>query len=234
MTALSYKSHIGQDRWVAEILRFKKKGYFLEFGALDGLLTSNTYVLEKELDWQGICVEANPTLYPAVCQNRSCITINAALWPESRTLIDMVDAHGLSSVVAYKDSDNQSSLRDSVTTRRFGIDTINPTELLDRFQAPALIDYMSLDVEGCEIDVLSSLDLDRYHIAMMTIEHNHDEARKAAVRALLEPMGYSVVSRLNDDWVYHPEYLRAALGGEAPEDPLRICEEISVSFAIAA
>jgi FkbM family methyltransferase len=232
MSALDYKSHIGQDRWVAEVLKFKRNGYFLEFGALDGVLTSNTFVLEKELEWQGICVEANPTLYPAVCQNRSCITINAALWPESRTLIDMVDAHGLSSVVAYKNSDNQASLRESVTTRRFGIDTLNPTELLDRFRAPAVIDYMSLDVEGCEIDVLNALDFSRYHIAMMTIEHNHDEGRKAAVRSLLEPLGYFVADRLNDDWIYHPDYLRAAMNGATPENPLKIYREIAESYLV--
>lgn len=59
---MEYYSHIGQDKWVAETFRRARGGYFLDFGAFDGITTSNTIVLEKELGWTGICVEPNALL----------------------------------------------------------------------------------------------------------------------------------------------------------------------------
>ena len=224
-----YKSHIGQDRWAAEIFGLKREGYFLEFGALDGILTSNTYTLEKELGWSGITVEANPTYFPAVCRNRECITINAALWPESREIVEMVDAHGLSSVIDYKDGDSMASVRSEITKRKFKVDTLNPTELLDRFQVPKYIEYLSLDIEGCELPVLKAMDLQKYKIALMTIEHSDNETRMYAVREFLKPFGYSVVRRLYDDWFFHEDHLKA-LGSSG--DPREIHAKIEQTFEI--
>lgn len=226
---VQYKSHIGQDRWVAEIFGFRKNAYFLEFGALDGLLTSNTYALEKDLDWNGITVEANPTYYPAVCRNRNCITINAALWPVSRQIVEMVDAHGLSSVVEYKDGDVLASVREEITLRKFKVDTISPNDLLDRFQAPEYIEYLSLDIEGCEFPVLKAIDLNRYKIALMTIEHSDDQERMNIVREYLAQFGYSVVRRLYDDWFFHEAHLNQLA---AYTDPISIHNEIERTFDI--
>ena len=92
---MHYSSHIGQDAWVAECLQFKRDGFFLDFGAFDGETISNTYALEKELGWRGICVEPNPRYYPSLCRCRKCITVNAALWPISRELLRLVNPHGL-------------------------------------------------------------------------------------------------------------------------------------------
>ena len=59
------KSQFRQDLFVLAELNFKKNGYFVEFGALDGVETSNTYLLEKEFLWTGILAE------PAKCWDSS-------------------------------------------------------------------------------------------------------------------------------------------------------------------
>src|ERR1700761_3065627 len=108
-------SHIGQDAWVAECLQFKKDGYFLDFGAFDGKLTSNTYALEHDLGWRGICVEPNPKHYAAVCECRRCVAVNVALWPQSREQLRFVDAYGLSSLEQFKDVDVNAQKRAEAT-----------------------------------------------------------------------------------------------------------------------
>jgi len=228
---MHYSPHIGQDAWVAECLQFKRDGFFLDFGAFDGKTISNTYALEKELGWRGICVEPNPRYYPSLCHCRQCITVNVALWPQSRELLSFVDAHGLSTIEAYKDADANAGRREQATHGVIEVDTLNPTELLKRFDAPDLIDFLSLDVEGAEYEVLSALDLRIYAIALMTIEHNHDLPRQHKLRAYLAQFGYEVVQNRNDDFYFHRAHL-AGLSGSSGGivDPMIVFKRVYASY----
>ena len=53
---MSY-SQFGQDLKVLSYHNNKSNGYFIEIGAGDGVLESNTYLLEKKYGWNGICVD---------------------------------------------------------------------------------------------------------------------------------------------------------------------------------
>lgn len=230
---MEYSSHIGQDAWVAECLNFKKKGFFLDFGAFDGKQISNTYTLEHELEWTGICVEPNPRYYPELCACRQCITVNVALWHKSRQKLRFVDAHGLSSIEQFRAKDSNTERRKKATLATIEVDTLNPTELLKRFQAPNLIDYMSLDVEGAEFDVLSSLDLLAHSIALMTVEHNHDTPRQQKIRSFLARFGYECVQNRNDDFFFHRKHLAALLGpGVQVPDPLAAFQKVYNTYQI--
>jgi hypothetical protein len=205
---MNFMSHIGQDRWVCEVFKYKNSGFFLDFGAFEGLLHDNTFYLEKFLKWKGILVEPNPIPYESACSVRSCITINAALYDKSRQSLQFTDSHGLSSLIDYADSDCNKELRKKISKGLFNVDTINPTELLNRFNAPYNIDYMSLDVEGAELVVLKSLDLDKYKIGLLTIEHNHDSKKQDEVRSHLFKYGYRVIAHYNDDFFYNLEVIK--------------------------
>tara|TARA_X000000368_G_C23046512_1_gene719385 strand:- start:111 stop:770 length:660 start_codon:yes stop_codon:yes gene_type:complete len=54
---MKYNGQALQDKFVCEILKSKKNGFFLEIGSNDPIIINNTYVLEKELNWKGIMVE---------------------------------------------------------------------------------------------------------------------------------------------------------------------------------
>ena len=211
---MNYMSHIGQDRWVAETLKYKNNGHFLDFGGFDGLMHSNTFYLERFLNWRGILVEPNPKPYASACAVRSCITINAALWMKSRELLQFTDSHGLSSIIDFQDNDSNAALRKAISQGIIDVDTINPTELLKRFSAPRLIDYMSLDVEGAELEVLKAVDLDFYKIALMSIEHNHENEKKMRVREYLRRFGYSFIEHRNDDFFSNMDYLSEVTNGD--------------------
>lgn len=210
---MHYISHIGQDRWVAETLNHKRCGFFLDFGGFDGLMHSNTFYLEKFLNWKGILVEPNPLPYSSACAVRSCITINAALWSNSRESLKFTDSHGLSSIVEFQNNDSNSELRKRISKGIFEIDTINPNELLKRFSVPKLIDYMSLDIEGAELTVLKALDLNFYKIALMSIEHNHEKEKQMAIRKYLEQYDYEVIEHRNDDLFFNINILSEITNG---------------------
>lgn len=226
---MEFFSHLGQDQWVADTLDFKRVGFFLDFGSLDGVQSNNTLALERGLGWKGICVEPNPRWYPRVCESRTAICINAALWHESGHHVEMVDAYGLSSLVAYKNSDTIGELRERDTRGTFFIETLSPNAILERFSVPAIIDYMSLDVEGAELDVLAGLDLQRYPIALMSIEHSEIPEKQKAIRDLLTPHGYLAVKRAYDDLFFNRELLQA-LG--ARNDPIESFERMQRTYVI--
>jgi FkbM family methyltransferase len=196
-------SHTGQDAWVAEVLRFKRDGFFLDFGGFEGLLHSNTFYLEKCLGWQGLLVEPNPKPYRSACAVRSCVTINAALYPESRKSIEFTDSHGYSSLLEYQDDDSNRETRKAISKGLIHVDTINPTELMDRFSVPEHVDYLSLDVEGAELDVVINIDFEKYRIALLSIEHNHEKDRQEAIRRHMAGYGYQVIEHWNDDLFYN-------------------------------
>jgi hypothetical protein len=141
----------------------------------------------------------------------------------------MQDAHGLSSLVEFGSRDSNAGLRSQITRRLISVDTINPTELLDRHGAPEQIDYLSLDVEGCEMIVLKAIDFQRYRIALLSIEHNHDEAKRDAIRSFLGELGYGVADLYNDDLFFHPEMLEQATSG-AFDDPVAVRDAVRSEY----
>ena len=67
------RSQLRQDLFVLSQLNFKKKGFFVEFGAADGLTLSNTYILEKNFKWKGIVSEPAKIFHKRLTHNRNCI-----------------------------------------------------------------------------------------------------------------------------------------------------------------
>ena len=79
----------GQDVYVTNILREKRDGYFVEVGAYDGFTISNTYLLEKNYGWKGICIEATPYRIQDLKNNRpNAICIETAVFSESNLELD--------------------------------------------------------------------------------------------------------------------------------------------------
>jgi FkbM family methyltransferase len=224
---VTYYSHMGADLWVAETMQYRRDAYFLEFGALDGLTASNCAMLEKTLGWKGIAVEANPTYYPQVCANRSCITVNVALAKKSRESVEMIDVFGLSALRQHINVDGAQSVRERDKRGYVWIDTLNPTELLQRYSSAEHIEFLSLDIEGGEYEVIKAINFDYYRIALMAIEHSSNPKRQKLMRDFLLPKGYKVIQRHQDDWFYHPQNLeRLQLPGQVfdPEKAFSVVE----------
>lgn len=54
----------GQDKFIVNVLKGKKNGFFLEIGSNEPKHINNSYILEMDYDWKGIMVEYNPEFLP--------------------------------------------------------------------------------------------------------------------------------------------------------------------------
>ena len=75
-----YFSQYDQDRYVNEqFFKNKKGGVFVEIGAYDGVLLSNTFFFKKYLGWTGICIEPIPDVFSRLKSNRSAICVQGCI-----------------------------------------------------------------------------------------------------------------------------------------------------------
>jgi FkbM family methyltransferase len=174
------------------------RGFYVDVGAFDGVYLSNSLVFEKA-GWYGICVEALPQ-YAELCrQNRpGAKVVAAAVVADGRDTVELrSDPTGLfasqtpdTKVVAghYKGWGFQEPEWDRVT-----VPAISLNKLLE---GTPPIDFLSLDIEGGETEVLSTLNWERYRPRVLLLEANTAEERRA-LEETLAPAGYRLARSLN-------------------------------------
>ena len=180
---------LSQDIWALYETKFARGGYFVEFGAGDGKLLSNTFLLEKEFGWTGALAEPNPGFQTQLRGNRNCFVSQKCVAPGTGETAEFVlsqDPH-LSTLAKYASGDHHAASRVSGT--KIPVETISLNDLLREARAPRTIDYLSIDTEGSEFDILSTFDFDAYDIGLMTVEHNFTP-RREALHDLLTAKGF--------------------------------------------
>ena len=197
------RAQFRQDLFVLSQLDFKKNGFFVEFGAADGLVSSNSYLLEKNFNWRGILAEPATFWHDALMKNRTVYVETKCVWKSSKEEIlfnETDNLKQLSTINSFSNSDSNYNLRE--LGNRYLVETISLVDLLNKYNAPPLIDYLSIDTEGSEFDILSSFDFDKYKFKVITCEHNFSESRDK-IHSLLQSKGYTrkftTISKV-DDW----------------------------------
>jgi FkbM family methyltransferase len=194
-------SQLGQDLFVLHQLNWKRGGYSVEFGATDGKLLSNSWLLDRHFGWQGILAKPGRAWRDAlIAQQRNAHLEFACVWSETGatlTFTETADAEfSTLSEFAKRDQHDRSD------AQTYDVETISLLDMLDKFQAPAVIDYLSMDTEGSEIAILEAFDFSRYRFRCITCEHNYTPDRER-IFALLSRHGYRRVhERFSqyDDW----------------------------------
>ena len=198
-------SQLGQDLEVVNFYNKKTEGFFIEIGASDGIELSNTYLLEKMYNWKGICVEPIPSRFELLCENRpNSFCSNKAVYYESNkeVMFDIANTYDLLSGI----SDNIDCHKKSVDCNKTTImvTTISLNDLLKQYKSPLFIDYLSLDTEGSELEILKSVDFQKYTFGLIDVEHNYVEPRRTQIRDLLTSNGYDYIrSNKFDDCYKH-------------------------------
>jgi len=194
-------SQLGQDLWVLEQTGFKRSGYFVEFGATDGVLLSNTYLLERRYGWMGICAEPHPEFFAQLRRNRRCHVSDACVAGESGRDVEFILANEYGGIADFAGNDSHAAKRQAFRSlgKVIHMQTTSLDELLTSFRAPREIDYLSLDTEGSEYEILSAFPFERWRIHCITVEHNFSETREP-IRKLLETRGYRRQEAQWDDW----------------------------------
>ena len=196
------KSQFGQDLFVLFQHEFKSDGYFVEFGATNGFDLSNSYLLEKYFNWQGILAEPAHIWHKDLINNRSCKIDLRCVWKESGVSINFNQSNNpdLSSVVGFGKNDFNADERGVGTI--YPVLSISLADLLIHHKAPKVIDYLSVDTEGSEFEILSNFDFDAYDIKIISCEHNFTSMREK-IYDLLVRYGYKRVHEdisTVDDW----------------------------------
>jgi FkbM family methyltransferase len=181
-----------QDLYVCYKLQDKRNGFFVEFGATDGLQINNTVLLERDFGWKGILAEPFPHWHEALGRNRTCAIDHRCVWSESGKEVEFLATHGapeFATVSTFSESDHHREIRakDSTTIR---VKTVSLNDLLHAHGAPSDFDYLSVDTEGSEYEILRSFDFTRYKPRVITVELNFVESQRGRLKDLLGSRGY--------------------------------------------
>lgn len=203
-----YYSQIGQDKFVDEYFKGQRGLTFVEFGALDGVCHSNTLFLEKERGWNGLCIEPNPIHFKSLVENRSCKCSNLGVSSKEGELEFLsVEGYGtaLSGFVDFFDDYNKKRIEKDIKdfggkSQTYMIPVKTLTDILLE-NGITTVDYMSVDIEGGEIDALKNFDLKWFGVKLLTIENN---LNKDDIRNLMFEKGYHIIKKLDWDDVYAP------------------------------
>jgi len=196
---MEFTSQIGQDMWVCELFNYKRNGYFIDLGANDGIWLNNTYYLEQELGWTGLCIEPGETPFAALQNNRSCTCIRRFV----------CDSNGVKNFEEFNYSRPRKTGNQEVESAR--LDTLFPL-----YDVPGLIDYISLDVDGPEYEILTAFPFDSYEVILWTIEHNvylYGTGLKNKIKDLMNSKGYVIAvenvadgNSIFEDWYVNKKY----------------------------
>ena len=198
-----------QDLFVSYFTEEKKNGFFVEFGATDGITLSNTYIFEKYCNWTGILAEPLPIWHNDLIKNRKCIIDKRCIFSESNLIKKFVNIYESPELSGLEDElKDYSSMRDfNVEARKkkeiIIVKTVSLEDLLKEYKAPKKIDYLSIDTEGSEYTILKNFNFKLYEISIITVEHNYLDDQRENIKSLLEKNNFvrvfEKISRM-DDW----------------------------------
>lgn len=193
---LAFPSQIGQDRWVGEkVFPGVRDGYFLDVGSADGYTDSNTWALERR-GWTGICVDP----FPKNMEGRTCQMFKDAVGRtagEKVTFTQAGDIGGITETLGRW----KPYTKDAPTVE---LTTVTLEDILRRANAPSYIHFVSIDIEGAELDALAGFPFDRYSVGALAIEHNYEEPKRTAIEQFLHERGYERARTWLQDDFYLP------------------------------
>lgn len=199
-----------QDIFVLYILKEKRNGFFVEFGAANGINLSNTYLLEKNYDWSGIIAEPSRVWRPYLNQPvRQCMVDFRCVTDRSGDTIEFTEASSseYSTISTFAENDQHGAIRR--TGEHYQVESVSLVDMLDQHHAPIEIDYLSIDTEGSEYMILKAFDFSKYHIKIITVEHNNVSPNREDLFNLLTSKGFARVFEgvSNwDDWYINREH----------------------------
>jgi len=205
------KSDCAQDLFPLVFSNNLDPKYFVEFGATNGVQGSNTWLLEKKLGWKGILAEPAKFWHKSLFQNRECNIETKCIAKEggeSYQFLEIGDSERsnatLSTLEKYsQNGDWAEKIRKEKLSKKYEVETLSLENLLEKYDAPHEIEFMSIDTEGSELDILRGFNFDKYKINSICVEHNRVHKTRLKLYQLLTDKGYKRVFKnisRGDDW----------------------------------
>jgi FkbM family methyltransferase len=201
---MKFYSQFQQDRFAYEnYLKDKNKGYFVDIGAFDGEIDSNSLFFEN-LGWEGICIEPNPEVFKKLQKIRKCKCLPYAISNKNEiTQFFQIKEGGpavLSGLVNEFSQQAIARINENLdeTTQEFDYIDVE-CKTFDSIVDVYNIDFLSLDTEGNELKILQSIDFSKYNIDVITVENNDYDDKFIN---FLTNKNYNFVTRLGCDEFY--------------------------------
>ena len=197
------QSQFKQDAWITSKLNCKKGGYYIDIGSNSGEKSSNTAVLDKEFGFKGLCIDP----FPTDMENRTCHVINKALYKKDGEILEFIGKGSTLGGLSIGMNKNSMHYDQTSKMEKTKIETVNPLTLFKQYNVPKVIDYLSIDTEGTELDILKEIPFDIYCIKYIHVEHNFEEPRRSDIRKYLEKVGYKFEENKDVDDYYSKKCL---------------------------
>lgn len=188
------KSQIYQDLFVLFHSQIKKYGKFIEIGGGNGIELSNTYYLEKKKNWTGIICE------PEISSHKKIKNIRSAKL-ETRPISDKCEYD--KTFFINKDTYQSSLKKNKNYLKKIKINTICLNHLIEKNKFKGVIDYISIDTEGNELDILRKFNFKKYKVNFFTIEHNFNKKKRMEIFRIMKKNNFVRVYKYlsyMDDW----------------------------------
>ncbi|CAN8072935.1 unnamed protein product [Agarophyton chilense] len=165
----------------------KRPGIYLDIAANDPVHISNTFFMDRCLGWKGICVEGNPGYHERIYRMRSCHLVPTCVGSRDGQSVQFGLKGGAGGIIGktFKHTDKFAELGVEVPVIKERCTMMK--NVLER-NGVSLVDFLSLDVEGHELEVLKGFDWDNVIVNLMSIEVSPKTVKE--IEDFLTPKGY--------------------------------------------
>jgi hypothetical protein len=188
----SSRSQVFQDLFVCYFSDLKNKGIFIEIGGGNGVDLSNTHMLEKKFSWKGVICEPDNRLHNNILAKRKCFLEKKPVHNSSNKKIYFSFKEPYNSFITSKWSSSAKK-----------ITTISLNTLIKKYQLGKNIDYISIDTEGNELDIIKKFNFKKFNVKIFTIEHNFKKNKRESIYKILKKNNYERMFKYisyMDDW----------------------------------
>ncbi len=202
-----FYSQFGEDKILFDLFNKKTSGVCIEVGANNGIDGSTSFFFER-VGWQCILVEPNPSLCHEMRKSRKSIIFSCAASSSRGTaVLDVVDGAERSDGLSTISPDEEYHARINnlgFVSRPVTVQTMTLDEILSDAGISGKIDFVSIDVEGHELEVLKGFSLDRWKPSILLIEDNTCFESSIISDYLKSEYGYVRFLRTGvNDWYAH-------------------------------
>ena len=186
---------------------WKRDGVFVDVGAHNGVTFSNSYMLETSLGWHGVCLEPIERHFKRLARRRKCVALNACAYNRR----DNVSF----SMVSYN-ADMLSGITETYDPQHYGR-IGGERGVIEEVTVPALplrdvlrdagitrVDFISIDTEGSELQVVQGIDFDAVFVDVLVIELNYFSLWEP-LSQFLRTKGFVLIDRIDWDVVFRNE-----------------------------
>lgn len=199
-------SQFGEDRILQDLFESGYKGVCIDVGATDGVGMSNSYHFEQH-GWMCICCEANPDMYESLKMNRHN-AIHCAVGSEDKlevefNVVTLAGQGGNQTAISGLQIDQRlynDHLFLQPEVKKINVPMMTLNTILKKYPAIDKIDFLSIDTEGTEIDVMKGFDIAKWMPKVVVLENNYDDKHYVDY---MDSVGYKRVLRnvVNDFYI---------------------------------